>query len=195
MVTRRRSGFTLVEIMISIIVIAILAGIILANYNGTQAKARDAKRMSQLNSLAEAITSYRLKYGDPVTTSCSGGTSNAWFSSGEGWLNASTGSYTSSILSCLNAKGYLDKTYVDPSGCVDTSGTPVSGSSSCGPKGYAYAKSTCVDPSNSNQTITILMAKLEASGSTSNLTGTNALCDSATWAGSPSYLNYMIRVD
>lgn len=187
---KQRAGFTIVEVVIVIAVIAILAAIVLANYSVAQGKARDTRRVSNLSSISEALTSYRLRFGDSATTSCSAGYNNT----GSGWFNATSGAgYTASILSCLTAKGYLDNSFVDPTGCADTSGTAAPGMT-CNPKGFAYAKSTCTDPSNSNQTITILMARLEQSGSTANLQGANALCDSATWATNYG-LNYMLRVD
>lgn len=189
----RRPGFTLIEMIIVTIAIAILATIIITTYNGAQAKARDARRMSDLSSIADAITSYRLKYGDSVTyPSCSGGLNTSTSTYGTGWFNESgTASYTTSILSCLTAKNYLQNNPVDPSGCADMSGTSAPGYT-CNKTPYAYEKSTC---SVNGQTVTILLAKLETQGSTSNLTGANALCDSATWAASPYYMNYMVRVD
>ena len=39
----KNSGFTIIELLIVIIVIAILAAITITAYNGVQAKARDAK--------------------------------------------------------------------------------------------------------------------------------------------------------
>lgn len=193
---KRRAGFTLIELVIAIIVIAILATIVLVNYNAAQAKARDTRRMSNLNSISEAITSYRVKYGNPVTTSCSGGLTAT---PGTGWFNDSTdtgsGYSGTTILSCLTAKGYLDNTAVDPSGCSNASGASAPGYTCKGSRyGIGYVKLNCVDPSNANQTITVLLAKLEASGSTSNLTGSNALCSSDTWATNYGY-NYMVRVD
>jgi prepilin-type N-terminal cleavage/methylation domain-containing protein len=187
---RLKAGFTIVELIIVITVIAILAAIVITSYNGAQMRSRDARRVANLQSIGEAITSYRLKYGDAVTTSCAGGNGNT----GTGWFNNSTSSgYTASILSCLISKGYLNTGFVDPTGCADTSGTAAAGYT-CTRTGYAYAKDTCTDPSNSNQTITVLMAKLEASGSTANLQGANALCSSSTYATNYG-LNYMIRVD
>lgn len=185
---KRWAGFTIVELAVVITIIGILATIVVVNYNSTQAKARDTRRLSNLSSIAEAITSYRLKFGDPISTSCSAGYNNT----GSGWFNASSGTgYTTAILTCLTNKNYLDTTIYDPTGCADTSGTPVAGAT-CGIKGYAYAKSTCTG--SNGQPLTILMARLEQSGNVADLQGTNALCDSATWATNYG-LNYMLRVD
>ena len=192
---KRRAGFTIVELIIAIVVIGILATIVVVNYNAVQAKGRDTQRMSQLASISDAITSYRLKYGDPVTTSCGGGLTS---SPGTGWFNDSTdtgsGYSGTTVLSCLTAKGYLNSTFVDPSGCSNASGASAPGYTCKGSRyGIGYVKLTCPDPSNANQTVTVLLAKLEVSGSTSNLTS-SPLCGSNTWATNYSY-NYMLRVD
>lgn len=188
---RHRTGFTIVELVVVVVVLVILSAIVLVTYTSAQARGRDSKRMSQLNSIAEAITSYRLKYGDPASASCAAGNSNT----GSGWFNDNTDSgYSATILSCLTAKGYLDSGFADPSGCSNN-GTASAPGYSCNGQGYGYVKLTCTDPNNSNQTATVLLAKLETSGSTSNLTGSNALCGSdAPWANTYGY-NYMVRVD
>ena len=51
-------GFTLVEVLIVIGVIAVLAGITVISYNGTQARARDAKRKTDITSIAKAMELY-----------------------------------------------------------------------------------------------------------------------------------------
>ena len=44
--TRRTSGFTIVELLIAIVVIAILAAITTVAYNGIQERVRDARAMA-----------------------------------------------------------------------------------------------------------------------------------------------------
>ncbi len=51
-------GFTLVEVLIVIGVIAVLAGITVIAYNGTQERARDAKRKTDIASIAKAMELY-----------------------------------------------------------------------------------------------------------------------------------------
>jgi general secretion pathway protein G len=54
----KQRGFTIVELLIVIAVIAILAAIVLTSYQGTQAQARDAKRKSDVKALIDALEVY-----------------------------------------------------------------------------------------------------------------------------------------
>ena len=54
----KQKGFTIVELLIVIVVIAILAGITIVAYNGIQTRARDNVRKADLNSLAKAIEAF-----------------------------------------------------------------------------------------------------------------------------------------
>lgn len=47
-------GFTMIELLIVITIIAVLSTIGLITYSGIQARARDAKRRSDINSIAQA---------------------------------------------------------------------------------------------------------------------------------------------
>ena len=55
---RRRRGFTLIEMMIVIVVIAILIGVILPQFRGTQDEASIQRARSELRTLATALESY-----------------------------------------------------------------------------------------------------------------------------------------
>jgi prepilin-type N-terminal cleavage/methylation domain-containing protein len=59
----RRTGFTIVELIIVIVVIAILATITLITYGGAQDKARQGTIQSDLRNLVEAIELGRVKTG------------------------------------------------------------------------------------------------------------------------------------
>lgn len=56
--TRVRRGFTIVELLIVIVVIAILAAITIVAYNGIQARARDAERQTDIAAMRKAIEAY-----------------------------------------------------------------------------------------------------------------------------------------
>ncbi len=63
-------GFTIVELLIVIIVIAILATLVITAYNGVQAKARDVKRQSNASEVQKAAESYNADNGR-LPNSCS----------------------------------------------------------------------------------------------------------------------------
>jgi len=67
------SGFTIVELLIVIVVIAILAAISIVAYSGIQQRARDTERMAELSSLQKALEIYHAeKGGYPLCGSTSG---------------------------------------------------------------------------------------------------------------------------
>lgn len=51
-------GFTIVELLIVIVVIAILAAITIVAFNGVQQRARDAERASDVAAIAKALSAY-----------------------------------------------------------------------------------------------------------------------------------------
>jgi type II secretion system protein G len=55
---RKREGFTLIEMLIVISVIAILIGVLLPSFRGTQDEAAEQRARSELRTLATAIESY-----------------------------------------------------------------------------------------------------------------------------------------
>ena len=74
MKTHRQSGFTIVELLVVIVVIAILATITSVAYTGVQERGRDAKRISDLKHLQTAIEHYKLDNGHYPSTVISGTT-------------------------------------------------------------------------------------------------------------------------
>jgi prepilin-type N-terminal cleavage/methylation domain-containing protein len=61
-------GFTIVELLIVIVVIAVLAAITVVAYNGVQTRAKQAKIQSDLNSVLQLVESYKIINGTyPVT--------------------------------------------------------------------------------------------------------------------------------
>jgi prepilin-type N-terminal cleavage/methylation domain-containing protein len=57
----RRAGFTLVELLVSISIIAILTAILLPNFMGARQKASDSQMIQDMNSIKSAL---RLYYND-----------------------------------------------------------------------------------------------------------------------------------
>ena len=60
---KKRPGFTIVELLIVIVVIAILAALTIVAYNGIQTRAQDAQRLSVMNSLKKSIEEYYVLNG------------------------------------------------------------------------------------------------------------------------------------
>lgn len=83
----RKSGFTIVELLIVIVVIGILAAIVIVAYNGIQASARDSGRISTLKNLQKAIELYNAKEGryPPIAHGRGDETTNACSSLTENW--------------------------------------------------------------------------------------------------------------
>jgi prepilin-type N-terminal cleavage/methylation domain-containing protein len=68
----KKLGFTLVELLVVIAIIGLLASIVLVSLNRARAKARDAKRLSDINQM---ITAIELYYSDNnAYPSCTGNT-------------------------------------------------------------------------------------------------------------------------
>lgn len=55
---RKTEGFTLIELLVVIAIIGLLATIVTASLSTVQAKARDARRTSDINSLQKALSLY-----------------------------------------------------------------------------------------------------------------------------------------
>ena len=63
-----RSAFTLIEMMIVIVVIAILIGVLLPQFRGTQDEAAEQRARSELRTLATAIESYYIHNSNTLPT-------------------------------------------------------------------------------------------------------------------------------
>ena len=56
----KQKGFTIVELLIVIVVIAILASISVVAYNGIRARSADAERQSDISSVGKKLAQYRI---------------------------------------------------------------------------------------------------------------------------------------
>lgn len=60
---KTKSGFTIVELLIVIVVIAILAAISVVAFNGIQARAQNTNRLTELNAWSKLFALYKGTYG------------------------------------------------------------------------------------------------------------------------------------
>ena len=172
----KQRGFTIVELLIVIVVIAILAAISIVADNGIQARTRDSVRKNDLAELAKATKLYAVDKGDYARIGCGFDPITSPGNEGSGWLPTDydgAGAYTS-INTCLTAGGYLSKVLVDPSGLGSCTGL------TC----YAYMKGSCASG-------TYYYAHLETLPQTS--TDLDSTCNSS-WDTAYG-MNYVLRVD
>ena len=65
---RKQEGFTLIELMVVVVIIAILAGLVIPRFMGETDKAKQAKAKMQIESLESALKMYKLDNGSYPTT-------------------------------------------------------------------------------------------------------------------------------
>lgn len=110
-----RPGFTIVELLIVIVVIAILAAITIVAYNGIQQRARDSQRKSDIATIIKALELYYAENGSYPNSTCSLG---AGCKINGGW-NSTADTSWSNLESQLVPK-YISKLPKDPQASVDT---------------------------------------------------------------------------
>jgi len=131
-------GFTIVELLIVIVVIAILASISIVAYNGIQQRARDTARKSDLSSIRNALEIRALDYDTALhaSSNCTtGGAASGWFSNPYSGKTAAE---------CLKSESQISNIFVDPSKATNcASGSPATCYAymfcTSGTKTYIYA--------------------------------------------------------
>jgi len=122
---KTKSGFTIVEIIIVIVVIGILAAITIVAYNGIQQRSRDTQRKSDIAQVAKVLELYYTINGKYPSAASAGSTLNS------GWAQTGDGSWDY-LVNLLQPYGSIP--IRDP---VNTANMSVLNSSSVG-YGYAY---------------------------------------------------------
>jgi len=77
---RSKKGFTLVELLIAITIIAILSSLALVSYNTIQQNARDARRKTDISAMVQAVELNKQLNGSYPTPSCVSTTGGTNFS-------------------------------------------------------------------------------------------------------------------
>ena len=75
--TPRNKGFTLIELLVVISIIGLLSSVVLASVNEARARARDARRISDLNQIRNALALYYSQNGNYVGTGSGCGSAGA----------------------------------------------------------------------------------------------------------------------
>ncbi|OYW85007.1 hypothetical protein B7Z17_03075 [Candidatus Saccharibacteria bacterium 32-49-10] len=118
MAMRTRSrGFTIVELLIVIVVIAILAAITIVAFNGVQQRARDSARATSLAAITKALELYYADNGQYPLGSGSSTINGSWSTSADAsWQNLAD-----------QLRPYLATLPVDPQGTPGVPGMSGSG--------------------------------------------------------------------
>lgn len=78
---KKQTGFTLIELLVVIAIIGLLASVVLLALNSARAKARDAKRATDVRQMATALEVYFNDYGAYPVLATAGSLSTATWTS------------------------------------------------------------------------------------------------------------------
>lgn len=125
-VMKKQKGFTIVELLIVIVIIAILAAITVVAYNGIQNRANDAKVVSVANSLEKAIRIWNTETGNqplsgatstgPMPSNPAEGETCPGATSASGWVSAG---YSCTLGDMLKAHGKIPVNLFSPLAYTD----------------------------------------------------------------------------
>lgn len=156
MYKHKRSGFTIVELLIVIVVIAILAAISVVAYNGIQQRGRDSQRSSDVKTIAKALEMYYVDHGRFPTGSGSTTINNGWsITADSSWAN----------LRAILVPEYISNLPSDPTS------TPGANVQTTGYNYAYYADGSGYYCSTTPSQMYILLYRLEASSKTDTLIG------------------------
>jgi prepilin-type N-terminal cleavage/methylation domain-containing protein len=125
---KSKSGFTIVELVVVIVIIAILATITIAAYTGVQGRARDDRRKTDVATIAKAMEIYYDDNGRYPAVSGATTTYSTWVSSVDASWNSLSAALTESAIDSIP----VDPKNVPSTGAVNTGVTN-------GAKNYSYS--------------------------------------------------------
>ena len=122
---KSKYGFTLIELLVVISVIGLLASVILVSLNSARAKARDAKRLTDMRQMVTALGLYYDKYNlyPSLNGELNGGNCGGWDTS-----QKDEDTDGKQFIESLVDDGFVSKTPSDP--------LDIAGGAGCG--GYDY---------------------------------------------------------
>lgn len=164
-----KNSFTLIEILIVVAIIAVLAGFLGINYSASQKKARDTKRIADMNTIVSALNAYKREKGDfpPEVT-------------GNSLISWETSIDTTNSLGFLGSlKPYLANVPLDPKNDVSYY--------------YAYryyenGSASCMDENRDSPFVILAVKKMEIDD---NKFIERASCDRYNWS---SRFDYSIKI-
>lgn len=119
---KNKQSFTLIELLVVIAIIGILSTVVLVSLQGVRARARDARRLSDIKQIQTALEEYYNDNGHyPISGACNASSPNG------GWCNSvqslSNGHWLRNGTSVLS----FDKDPVDPTQGTSAVWTPIDG--------------------------------------------------------------------
>lgn len=99
---KQHTGFTIVELLIVIVVIAILAAITIVAYNGIQTQAKTTKTISAVETWVKALRLYEADNGAYPTMNSCFGTSTTYDGNGQCW-NGTSWTVKTSFLTAMSS--------------------------------------------------------------------------------------------
>lgn len=96
----KKTGFTLTELLVSITIVAVVAGVGYTTYGNAQLSSRDSKRKQDLASIATALELYYAKnnrYPDIITMNCAGPGNWCLSNATQPWIPSLNSDYLSKL--------------------------------------------------------------------------------------------------
>ncbi|MEI8061958.1 MAG: type II secretion system protein [bacterium] len=139
----KKTGFTLLELLFVVAIIALLSSIVLSSLAVARARGRDAKRISDLRQVRNAIELYMSDNGGNPPPAGFGGTT--WYGELNNAPGPGSGTYAGVYIKSLLAPKYISKVPEDPTNTLAlTSGTEQDGFFYYFERGAYFATTTLV---------------------------------------------------
>jgi type II secretion system protein G len=164
-----KKSFTLIEILIVVAIIGIITSIIGVNFSASQKKARDSKRIADMNTIVGGLNAYKREKGDFPQENV-GGTIGGWETS----VDSPDGS---KFLEPI--KPYVSRVPIDPKN---------SGNYYYAYRYYENGSGSCTDENRDNPFVILSIKSMEI---TNNEFKERATCNGYDWG---SRFDYSIKI-